>query len=156
MFREHAIQYRKDSPRAFQSQWERTRHTLDKFKQILDSHQIPWILVLLPAEPQVDARLQSVCAEFPGMSPHELNFEKPQEMLEAWAHSNSVAVLDLTPAFKTASSTHRLYLNNDIHWNRDGHVTAAATLLPVRREWLVAHQVPTKLVEGKKYPHLDP
>ncbi|HJR77873.1 MAG TPA: hypothetical protein VJ805_12905 [Nitrospiraceae bacterium] len=127
---------KKDTPR-FQSLWDSTRHTLEEFKRLLDSQRIPWMLILLPMEAQIDDRLQAVSADFLRFSRDDLNFDKPQEILHGWAESNSVLFLDLTPAFRTGTSTRRLYLNNDGHWNPAGHETAAAALFPALRDWIV-------------------
>ena len=132
-------QFLKKDTLRFQSLWDRTRHTLKEFKRLLDSQHIPWMLILLPSEVQIDDGLQAVSADFLRVSRDDFNFDKPQEILHAWAESNSVVLLDLTPAFRTGTSTRRLYLNNDGHWNPAGHETAATALFPALRAWVVAH-----------------
>jgi lysophospholipase L1-like esterase len=132
-------QFRKNDTLRFQSLWDRTRHTLEEVKRLLDSQHIPWLLILLPAEVQIDERLQALSADSLRVSSDDFNFDKPQEILGAWAESNSVVLLDLTPAFRASTSTRRLYLNNDGHWNAAGHETAAAALFPALQNWIRTH-----------------
>jgi lysophospholipase L1-like esterase len=135
----HLEQFLKKDTLRFQSLWNRTRHTLEECKRLLDSHHIPWMLILLPSEVQIDDGLQAASADFLRISRDDFNFDKPQEILHAWAESNSVVLLDLTPAFRAGTLTRRLYLNNDGHWNPAGHETAAAALFPALQNWIATH-----------------
>ena len=67
-------QFLKKDTLRFQSLWDRTRHTLEELKRLLDSQHMPWMLILLPAEVQIDDGLQAVSADFLRVSRDDFNF----------------------------------------------------------------------------------
>jgi GDSL-like lipase/acylhydrolase family protein len=136
-------QYLKDTTSLFESRWKHTRTTLEEINRLLRSRRISWILVLLPAEEQVDGKLQRSYLEKIAAQPEHYDFEKPQRLLRAWALDNDVPVIDLTPDFRSRVSPQRLYVANDYHWNDAGHALAAASILPVVTKFLRPHSPAT-------------
>ena len=122
-------QYLKHDTPAFLSRWRDTRETLDKLDALLREHGIPWILVLSPAEEQVDQELQRQYLEMVKGASQEYEFDKPQRLLREWSATQGVRLIDLAPAFRANVTQYRLYVNDDIHWNSNGHAMAAAVIL---------------------------
>jgi hypothetical protein len=87
------------------------------------------VLVLLPAEEQVDSRLQRLYVDMSGGASDEYDFMKPQRLLSEWARERRIAVIDLTASFAAEAASRRLYVDNDIHWNAAGNALAARTVL---------------------------
>jgi lysophospholipase L1-like esterase len=127
-------QYLKHDTEAFLSRWNETRAILEKIDVLLRGRETPWVLVLLPAEEQVDQGLKRMYLEMLGSAPEQCDFEKPQRLLREWAQGRDVKVIDLTPAFFANVSQRRLFIDNDIHLNRNGHALAASTILRELRE----------------------
>lgn len=122
-------QYLKRDSEAFLGRWNETRAILEKIDTLVHGPGIPWVLILLPAEEQVDQDLQRLYLGTLGGTPEQYDFNKPQRLLREWAHGRGVRVIDLTPAFSANVSLRRLYIDNDIHLNRNGHALAASTIL---------------------------
>jgi len=122
-------QYLKYDTEAFLGRWNETRAILEKIDVLLHGRGVPWVLVLLPAEEQVDRELQRLYVKMLGGAPERYDFGKPQRLLEEWAVGRGVKVIDLTPAFLANVSQARLFIDNDIHLNRNGHALAASSIL---------------------------
>jgi hypothetical protein len=127
-------QYLKENTPVFEYRWNRTQETLDKINRLLHFVGIPWYMLLLPAEEQVDQELQRVYLETIHASAERYDFEKPQRFLHAWGKANGVPIVDLTSVFRSkVGEGGILYLPNDGHWNESGHGLGAASILPVLR-----------------------
>ncbi|BFU96209.1 MAG: membrane protein of unknown function [Nitrospira sp.] len=119
---------RADSP-VFLARWNETKAVLEQIDELLRARAVPWVLVLLPAEEQVDPRLQRLYIDMSGGVADEYEFMKPQRLLSAWAGERGLAVIDLTSSFVVEATDRRLYVDNDIHWNAAGNALAAGTVL---------------------------
>jgi lysophospholipase L1-like esterase len=122
-------QYLKDDSPVFLSRWADTKNTLEQIDELLKARAVPWVLVLLPAEEQVDSRLQRLYVDMSGGASDEYDFMKPQRLLSEWARERRIAVIDLTASFAAEAASRRLYVDNDIHWNAAGNALAARTVL---------------------------
>jgi len=122
-------QYLKRGTPAFLDRWQATREILDQTDILLRERGIPWALILLPAEEQVDRELQRLYVQMRGGLSEEYEFLKPQRLLQEWGMERGVKVIDLTPAFLANVAERRLYVDNDIHWNANGNALAAQVLL---------------------------
>lgn len=119
---------RADSP-VFRARWNETKAVLEQIDGLLRARAVPWVLVLLPAEEQVDPRLQRLYIDMSGGARDEYDFGKPQRLLSTWAGERGIAVIDLTAVFVAEAAGRRLYVDNDIHWNAAGNALAAGTVL---------------------------
>jgi hypothetical protein len=122
-------QFLKRDTAAFLDRWHATRDVLEQMQALLQQGRIPWTLVLLPAEEQIDPELQRLYIAMRGGVPDDYDFDKPQRFLLEWAHGRGVKVIDLTPSFRANVSSRRLYVDNDIHWNSNGNALAARTIV---------------------------
>ncbi|HEU4684165.1 MAG TPA: SGNH/GDSL hydrolase family protein [Nitrospira sp.] len=119
---------RRDTP-AFLERWEATRNVLGEIDTLLRTRSIPWVLVLLPAEEQVDRDLQRLYIRTRTGEPEDYDFDKPQRLLRDWALARGVQLIDLAPAFSLHVKQRRLYVDNDVHWNGEGNKLAADVIL---------------------------
>ena len=87
--------------------------------------QVPWLLVLIPSEIQVDPDVRSQVLARLGLSANDYDFDAPQQRLVSWGDARQVAVLDLLPdLIHEHRPGDRLYMSNDTHWNRRGNKVA--------------------------------
>jgi lysophospholipase L1-like esterase len=114
---------------AFRARWDETRVILEKLDAVLRERGIPWILIILPAEIQVDQKLQRLYLEMLKEVPEQYDFDKPQHLLRDWSRRRGVRLIDLAPQFRADVGNHRLYITNDCHWNENGHALAASAIL---------------------------
>jgi len=118
-------QFLKRDTSDFLARWRETSRTLDRVNALLVERGIPWVLVLLPAEEQVDVELQRLYVSMNGGRPEAYDFRKPQRLLAEWGKQQGVKVIDLGPEFQANAARGRLFIDNDIHWNKNGHALAA-------------------------------
>ena len=133
--------YLKVSTPSFDYHWNRTLTTLNAMRNFLKAQGVSLVLVLLPAQEQVDTGLQRELMGALGTQPDHYDFEKPQRLLKAWCEQQDIMVIDLLPAFQREADPSALYFENDIHWNKKGHALAARQILPVLRNRNAARQM---------------
>jgi hypothetical protein len=132
--------YLKRDTALFQYHWERTRGVLDRMHQLLKEKGVSLLLVLLPAQEQVDHHLQGELFAALRIPPEKYDFEKPQRILKEWGQNHGVTILDLLPAFQQSPNPAQLYFQNDIHWTEAGHALASAAMIPlVERHLITRH-----------------
>jgi uncharacterized protein YhhL (DUF1145 family) len=129
-------QYLREDTAIFKDCWIHTQAILEEINELLRARGISWILVLLPAEEQVDSELQRLYLKTIKVPPERSDFEKPQRLLHAWGKANSVPIFDLTTPIRSEVAHTRLYFTNDTHWNDTGHALAAASILPGLQQYL--------------------
>jgi hypothetical protein len=105
--------------------WSEAEAYLLEFDALCRHAGIPWLLVLIPAEIQVDEDVRRQVLD--GLSaPEDLyDFESPQARLRAFADANGISALDLLPAMQARHrGGSRLYIPNNTHWNAAGNGVA--------------------------------
>lgn len=90
-------------------------------------------LVVVPAEFQVRPELYSVLRRRGGFTPEELDIELPQRRLAAFAHEQSIAVIDLLPHLRAAGAP--VFERHAERLNAAGNRVTADTLA----RWLAVH-----------------
>ena len=133
--------YLKEDTSSFDYHWNRTLATLNSMRLFLERRGIPLILVLLPAQEQVDRDLQRNLMNALGATPDQYDFEKPQRLLKAWGEQQHIIVVDLLPAFRGQAAPSAFYFENDIHWTKAGHKLAAKTLWPLLKREIATRQL---------------
>jgi len=109
--------------------WDETTGYLDRM--VIDCHRagVPLLVVLIPAEEQVDPRVRDRILAGLSLEPEDYDFDLPQRRLRAWAADREVKVLDLLPVMRREHRpAARLYLPCDTHWNARGNALAAREL----------------------------
>lgn len=90
-------------------------------------------LVVVPAEFQVRPELYRVLRRRGGFTPEELDIELPQRRLAAFAHEQSIAVIDLLPHLRAAGAP--VFERHAERLNAAGNRVTADTLA----RWLAVH-----------------
>jgi hypothetical protein len=86
---------------------------------------VPWLLILIPAETQVDPAVRSQVLTGLDLAKGDYDFDEPHRRLTRWATSLQVPLLDLLPVMRHEHNPGaRLYVPNDTHWNRRGNLAA--------------------------------
>jgi len=105
--------------------WDEAEGHLARIDEVCRAAGVPWLLVLIPDEVQVDAKVRSQVLAGLAVSAGDYDFDAPQERLNRWADAHKVPVLDLLPVLRSEHKPGaRLYVPNDTHWNKQGNLTA--------------------------------
>jgi len=105
--------------------WTEAEGYLGRIDEICRSAGVPWLLVLIPDEMQVDPVVRSEVLARLEVSADDYDFDAPQHRLGTFGRDRKVAVLDLLPVMRAEHSpTARLYVPNDTHWNKRGNFIA--------------------------------
>jgi hypothetical protein len=122
--------YARAADRGTERLWTRSEAAIAEFDRLCREADVPWILLLIPGEEQVDAQVRTKLLEAIGADSADYDFDLPQRRLTAFARSRGVRTLDLLPDFRArTASGERLYIPNDTHWNATGNGRAAEALL---------------------------
>jgi hypothetical protein len=104
-------------------------------EQLLEVHQackqagIPWVLVFIPTEVQVDEAVRKQVYAGLNQDEADYDFDLPQRRLLEFAQKSGIEVLDLLPEFRKAQDPDSvLYFPNDTHWNERGNQLAGRLL----------------------------
>ena len=117
--------------------WDQAEDHLARIDKLCQQAKIPWLLVLIPGEVQVDSGIRSQVLKELNRVPAEFDFEAPQRRLKEFARTRRIPVLDLMPALREAHRTEgRQYVPNDTHWNILGNATAGKALAEALAHWL--------------------
>ncbi|MFO0983725.1 MAG: hypothetical protein U1E76_18675 [Planctomycetota bacterium] len=111
---------------------ERIRIALAALDEIRDLARGRMIVVAIPDEFQIDARLLGeVLARF-GLQASSFDLDTPQRLLSQWCREHQVTLVDLRAALVTGQQkVGRVYKPRDSHWNIRGHRIAAFELAEV-------------------------
>lgn len=121
--------YLRRPDRRLEDLWREAFGYLERIDAACREAGVPWLLVLIPAEEQIDPRVRQQVVAGLGLAPAAYDFEAPQRRLRDWADRRNVPALDLLPIMRAAhADTARLYVPNDTHWNRRGNAVAGAAL----------------------------
>lgn len=109
--------------------WEEAEGYLEGVRDACAAADVPWLLVLIPGEVQVDPDIRSQVLEGLELDPDDYDFDAPQKRVVQWAEEHQVRVLDLLLALRPEHDPDaRLYESNDTHWNKRGNMVAGNTL----------------------------
>ena len=121
--------YREQPDSALDRLWSEALGHLDRIDRACARAGVPWLLLVIPGEEQVDPVVRGQALAGLGLDAADYDFDGPQRRLAEWAAGGGVPVLDLLPAMRAAhADTARLYVPGDTHWNRRGNALAGAAL----------------------------
>jgi len=121
--------FRRDPDRRLEGLWEEAEGHLDRIDALCRGSGVPWVLVLIPDETQVDEDVRRQVLARLELHPRDYDFDGPQRRLAAWAAGRGVPVLDLLPVLREAHRREgRQYVPNDTHWNEKGNRVAGRVL----------------------------
>jgi hypothetical protein len=104
--------------------------SLEKIRDICLGKGIPFLVVIIPDEYQVNPRLRDRLRRHlgPGTEESSPDITYPNRMLSQRLGAARIVHLDLTGPFREASKTDRLYRPLDSHWNIAGNRLAAGLI----------------------------
>jgi hypothetical protein len=124
--------FRKEPAGRLAGLWDEAEGHLARIDALCREAGVPWVLVLIPDEMQVDEAVRRQVLARLGENPPAYDFEGPQRRLTTFAWDRAVPVLDLLPVLREAHTLEgRQYLPNDTHWNEKGNRTAGRALARV-------------------------
>jgi hypothetical protein len=127
--------FSRETPPVLERQWRRTESALLEFDGLCRSAGAPWVLLVIPAEEQVDLQVRRALVEALDIDTTRHDFETPQRRLVSFAAERGITCLDLLPLFREKHREgHQLYIPNDTHWNESGNALAARALVALVRE----------------------
>jgi hypothetical protein len=102
--------------------WGVAEGHLLEFDRICRDAGVPWILLIIPSEVQVDATVRNEVLSRLDLDPGAYDFDGPQRRLNAFAEEHGIAVLDPLPTLRALhEDDDRLYIPNNTHWNERGN-----------------------------------
>ena len=129
ILRNNSRVYESPPSASVESLWQRALHELERIDTACRSAGVPWLLVLIPTEEQVDDGLRKKAFAKLDIDPNRHDLEYPQRRLRGWAEGRGVPTLDLLPRLRAAhADSMPLYLPNDTHWNERGNAVAGEAL----------------------------
>lgn len=121
--------YRREPGSRMRGLWRETEQALDAFDRTCKAAEVPWLLLLIPDELQVDAEVRQAVLAALKEPTARYDFAAPQRRLQQFAAAHQVQLLDVLPAFQQAHRPEaRLYVPNDSHWNERGNQIAGELL----------------------------
>lgn len=109
--------------------WAEAESILQTFDATCRRAEVPWTLLLIPSELQVDPGVRMGMLEALHLDPADYDFDRPQRRLTNFAKVHGIDLLDLTAEFRNACADGEdLYIPNDTHWSIAGNRLAAKML----------------------------
>lgn len=112
---------------------EQTLAVLDETADYCRQRSSRLVLLILPRSYQVYERETAAMREALAVSPGQVELDRPQRILKAWAERTGVEAVDLLPSFRRHAAKHPdspLFYFPDAHLTADGHALAADIVLP--------------------------
>lgn len=114
--------------KTFKKDFEDAFSYLIKIKQICQSRNIRFVVVLIPDEMQVNPSLQAKLLPYIQKGPQQMDFNLPNQLLSENFRKHRINYIDLSPYFAAGFQQQILYRPNDSHWNIAGNQLAANVL----------------------------
>ena len=127
----HSVLYMKEN-RKIVDRVENAFSYLKKMGEVCESKNIEYLVVVIPAEAQINLKLQSQVAQINRMKADEFDFRLPNKLLHARLEEAGIKYLDLWEPFDREGKTKRVYQMRNSHWNIAGNEFASEVL----REYL--------------------
>lgn len=114
--------YAASAPASMERLWREAEAHLDAVDRSCREAEVPWGLVIIPDEFQVDAAVREEAIRRLSAHGVDLDFDAPSRRLVSWATHTRVPVLDLLPLFREECARRGpLYIPSDTHWNKEGN-----------------------------------
>jgi hypothetical protein len=114
--------YAKSPDQHLRRLWEEAEGYLEDINRSCRQTGVPWLLLLIPEEIQVNSQVRQLVLEGLGRDPARYDLDLPQRRLARWAAAHDVPLLDPLPRLRSArESGIRFYVPNDTHWNVRGN-----------------------------------
>ncbi|MCH8923477.1 MAG: hypothetical protein IIA67_10065 [Planctomycetes bacterium] len=103
--------------------WQEVEAHLQHVAQACRSRDVPLLIVVVPADFQVNPVLCDSMRRQMGYQSEQVDLELPQRRLREFAEVHDVLLLDLLPEFKADGA--KLYLRHQSRWSKRGNTKAA-------------------------------
>ena len=126
--REFALVHLVDPPERTRLAIEQTLAVLDGTADYCRQRSSRLVVLILPRSYQVYEHESAAMREELDVSPEQVDLDKPQWILKAWADRVGVATVDLLPSFRRHVAKHpdsSLFYFPDAHLTAEGHALAA-------------------------------
>jgi len=121
--------YRQQTEPRIDQLWQEAEKQLLQVEQTCRAAGIPWILVIVPTEVQVDESVRKQVLTNLELDEADYDFDLPQRRLLEFAEKSGIQVLNLLPELRAAHKPDTpLYIPNDTHWNEKGNELAGKLL----------------------------
>jgi len=122
--------------------WSKIQQYFLEMKQIANSHNSQFLVVIIPDELQVDTVLQQKAADEIKTTVAEWDTAYPQRLITSFLSQNKIEYIDVlnTLAVKT-DAFHQYFLPRDTHLNKEGNQIVADILNPKILELLRKNEV---------------
>ncbi len=135
--------YARDPSPRMEELWAQAEQLLEAFDQTCRQAEVPWTLLLIPSELQVDPEIRNGVLEGLHLDPADYDFDGPQRRLGVFSGTRGIDMLDLLPGFREArQGGERSYIPNDTHWSVSGNRLAANMLADHLRAFRMVGPVP--------------
>ncbi len=131
--REFALVHLVHPPERTRSAIEQTLAVLDETADYCRHGSSRLLLLIVPRSYQVYEHESAAMREALDVSPEQVDLDKPQRVLKAWADRAGVEAVDLLPSFRRHVAKHPdlpLFYFPDAHLTADGHALAADGVAP--------------------------
>jgi hypothetical protein len=107
-------------------QWRECSEIILKMKVWCDQRKIKVVILLLPAQFQVDKALrEAVLTKYKNIEWKNYDLSHPNNLIVKFCRSHNINCLDLLGPFQEQGKTRQLYMLRDSHWNEAGNRLAA-------------------------------
>ncbi len=121
--------YAASPPVPIERLWTEAEGYLDAFNRTCRESAVPWALVIIPDEFQVDPAVREEAIRRLGAREDDLDLDAPSRRLARWASDAQIPILDLLPLFREERARlGPLYIPSDTHWNEAGNHLAGEAL----------------------------
>ncbi|MEZ4647443.1 MAG: hypothetical protein R3E97_01430 [Candidatus Eisenbacteria bacterium] len=115
-----------------QALWDEAERYLLEIDRVCAEHDVPWVLVAIPSEIQLDRQVREVTLAALGEPESDYDFGAPQARLAEFSKRSGIEYVDLLPALERISQEEgRLYIPNNTHWNVVGNEFVGRMLVSV-------------------------
>ena len=118
--------FNKDNRELLHQQWRECSEVILKMKVWCDQRKINLVILLLPAQFQVDKALrEAVLDKYRNIEGKNYDLSHPNNLIMNFYRSHNINCLDMLEQFQEQGKTRRLYRFRDTHWNAAGNRLAA-------------------------------
>lgn len=118
----------RESPPALEKAWSMLTEQLEAMVSLCRERGIRMAVVISPYKVQVVPSALEREKEFLDLRDTDLDLERPNRRMAAWAKARGVDLVDLLPTFKSAANPETLYFRVDSHWSDLGQERAGQAL----------------------------
>ncbi len=114
----------------FLESWEKTKEIMLQLHSLLTSNHMRLLVVILPSKFQVHKEhWLKVRRQYPFLTEDYQDINRINGLTVDFCNAHHIACIDLLPVFETkAFDGEGLYINNDGHFNKRGHIVAAESI----------------------------